>query len=483
MTDQSTARVDAALRALLADPAPAARLPRPPFTARTLRLGVAAADALQLVVLGVATQALFPAAAALGAWAALGLGSIAALLAIAIRRACREAHEQPLGRTGVEAARAALAAAVAIVAVVTSWWIMSPAAVAMPDLVGWLAAWMLAATAAAAVLRHAAACRAASVTRGRRIVLVGAAAQSEALARALAHAPQSGGRVVGRIDEREADTPGRLAAMIARGAADEVVLVMSGPGLSPHLAAICERVADQPVRVRLALEAASLPCRRRSQAQVGRFVLFDLLTDPHGDLGGAAKRAIDLVLGGLAILCLSPVLAAAALAIRLESPGPVLFRQWRFGMGSRPILVFKFRSMRSDACDATGERRTTARDPRVTRVGRILRRTSLDELPQLLNVLRGEMSLVGPRPHPLHMRVGGGFYFEVVERYRVRHAVKPGITGWAQVNGARGEVDTLEKARRRVELDLWYIDNWSVALDLQILLRTALGGFATLKAD
>lgn len=482
MNEQSTARVDAELRALLADPAPAAGSQPLQLTVWPIRVAVAVADALQLVALGVATQAFFPnASTTVGPGTALSLGLIAASLAVAIRRACREGQEQPLDRPGLEAARGAFAVTVALVVVVTSWWVMSRDAVATPEVFGWLTSWMIASAVAAAGLRHAAARRAASVTQGRRIVLVGAPQHTEALGRALAQATD--GRVVGRIDDREPGGLGRLAAMIARCGADEVALTMSGPDMPARVAAVCELFADQTVRVRLALEAASLPYRRRSQAQVGRFVLFDLLTDPYGEFGGAAKRAIDLVLGVLAILCLSPVLAAAALAIRLESPGPILFRQWRFGMGSRPILVFKFRSMRTDACDASGERRTTARDPRVTRVGRFLRRTSFDELPQLLNVLRGEMSLVGPRPHPLHMRVGGGYYFEVVERYRVRHAVKPGITGWAQVNGARGEVDTLEKARRRVELDLWYIENWSLALDLRILLRTALGGFFTLQAD
>jgi exopolysaccharide biosynthesis polyprenyl glycosylphosphotransferase len=272
-------------------------------------------------------------------------------------------------------------------------------------------------------------------------------------------------------------------AMIERRGADVVALAMTGPDAAPRIATVCERIADQPVRVCLALDAASLAHVPRALTCFGRFALIDLVADPHGGLDGAAKRAMDLAIGGAASIALAPVLALAALAIRLESPGPALFRQWRFGLGSRPILVFKFRTMRVDGCDATGERRTLACDPRVTRVGRFLRRTSIDELPQLINVLRGDMSLVGPRPHPLHMRVGGAYYFEAVERYRARHLVKPGITGWAQVNGSRGEVDTLEKARRRMALDLWYLDNWSLALDLRILLRTALGGFASPRAD
>jgi lipopolysaccharide/colanic/teichoic acid biosynthesis glycosyltransferase len=139
--------------------------------------------------------------------------------------------------------------------------------------------------------------------------------------------------------------------------------------------------------------------------------------------------------------------------------------------------------MYADRGDPSGEQRTIARDPRVTRIGRFLRRTSIDEMPQLINVLRGEMSLVGPRPHATHMRVDGLYYHDAVAGYRFRHRVKPGLTGWAQVNGWRGEVDTMEKAHRRLELDLWYIQRCSLALDTWIVLRTAFGGFASPRAD
>jgi polysaccharide biosynthesis protein PslA len=195
------------------------------------------------------------------------------------------------------------------------------------------------------------------------------------------------------------------------------------------------------------------------------------------------ERHIDVVISLILLLLGAPILAAAALMIRCTSPGPILIRQPRFGVGSGPIDVLKFRTMHSVSTDPTGARGTAARDPRVTAVGRLLRRSSIDELPQLWNVLRGEMSLVGPRPHPLHMRVGGAYYFDVDERYRARHCVRPGITGWAQINGSRGIVDTIEKARNRVELDLWYLRNWSLLLDVYILLRTAFGGFASFRAD
>jgi putative colanic acid biosynthesis UDP-glucose lipid carrier transferase len=190
-----------------------------------------------------------------------------------------------------------------------------------------------------------------------------------------------------------------------------------------------------------------------------------------------AKEMLDRSFALVALLALAPLLLLVALAIRLDSPGPVLYRQQRHGLNGRIFNVLKFRSMRIDRCDdgASGSVQQARRhDPRITRVGKWLRRTSLDELPQLLNVLAGEMSLVGPRPHAVaHNR----FYAPLIENYWDRHAVKPGITGWAQVNGLRGETDTLDKMAARVACDLEYIQNWSLRLDLAILLRTLVVGF------
>jgi lipopolysaccharide/colanic/teichoic acid biosynthesis glycosyltransferase len=154
-----------------------------------------------------------------------------------------------------------------------------------------------------------------------------------------------------------------------------------------------------------------------------------------------------------------------------------MIRQPRFGYGNVPFLVLKFRTMYYDPADLSGMRATVRGDKRVTRIGRILRATSLDELPQLLNVLRGDMSLVGPRPHPVDMLVEGRYYDEIVPFYLTRHRVKPGITGLAQINGYRGLVDTREKAVKRLEYDLFYIENWSLRLDLKILLQTLVKGF------
>lgn len=185
------------------------------------------------------------------------------------------------------------------------------------------------------------------------------------------------------------------------------------------------------------------------------------------------KRFTDLVLSGILLAVLAVPMVLVAVAIKLTSPGPVIFKQRRYGVDGREILVWKFRTM---TVFDDGDRfvQATRRDPRVTPIGALLRRTSIDELPQLINVLKGEMSLIGPRPHPIAMNE---HYRSKVKGYMLRHKVRPGITGWAQVNGWRGETDTLEKITKRVEHDLWYIQHWSLRLDARILVMTAFNGF------
>jgi putative colanic acid biosynthesis UDP-glucose lipid carrier transferase len=190
---------------------------------------------------------------------------------------------------------------------------------------------------------------------------------------------------------------------------------------------------------------------------------------PFAGLDGVIKRASDLVFSTVLLLLLWPMLLAIALGVKLSSPGPMLFRQRRYGMYGEAINVYKFRSM--SVCEDKGAIVQAQRnDPRVTRFGSFLRRTSLDELPQLFNVFGGSMSLVGPRPHAV---AHNEEYRRVIEGYMLRHKVRPGITGWAQVNGFRGETDTVDKMQRRVEYDLDYLRNWSLGLDLTILVRTA----------
>jgi exopolysaccharide biosynthesis polyprenyl glycosylphosphotransferase len=193
---------------------------------------------------------------------------------------------------------------------------------------------------------------------------------------------------------------------------------------------------------------------------------------PLDEVAALVKRIEDLVIGGICLLITFPLILVIALAIKLDSRGPVLFRQKRLGANDVPFDLLKFRSMYVDQTDPFGHQLTRAGDPRITRVGRFLRMASLDELPQLINVVKGEMSLVGPRPHALAASAAGVAYARAISDYPIRHRVKPGITGWAQVNGWRGETTTIDQIRRRVEHDLYYIENWSLSLDLLILGRT-----------
>ena len=202
-----------------------------------------------------------------------------------------------------------------------------------------------------------------------------------------------------------------------------------------------------------------------------------------GDISGPAKfadvaviikKCEDLILASILLVIFAPAMALIALIIKFDNPGPVFFAQDRFGFNNKAIRVLKFRTMYLDKCDPTGAKRTVRNDPRVTRFGRFLRTFSLDELPQLINVFKGEMSLVGPRAHAIAMKAGDRLYHEAIDIYASHHRVKPGIIGLAQVNGYRGEIDTLEKGRQCVAYDHEYIEHWSLWLDFKILTK-ALG--------
>jgi exopolysaccharide biosynthesis polyprenyl glycosylphosphotransferase len=187
------------------------------------------------------------------------------------------------------------------------------------------------------------------------------------------------------------------------------------------------------------------------------------------------KWLFDKIVGSLALIAAPPVMAAVALAIKLDSRGPVLFKQKRYGFNNEAIEVYKFRSMYTDKTDYAAAKSVTKDDPRVTPVGRFIRKTSLDELPQLFNVVfKGNLSLVGPRPHAVNQKFEDRQFDEAVDGYFARHRVKPGVTGWAQINGWRGEITSPEKIQHRVEHDLYYIENWSVLFDLYILAKTPL---------
>jgi putative colanic acid biosynthesis UDP-glucose lipid carrier transferase len=191
---------------------------------------------------------------------------------------------------------------------------------------------------------------------------------------------------------------------------------------------------------------------------------------PFYGINGVLKRASDIILASAILILITPLMLAIAIAIKHQSPGPVLFKQRRYGLDGREIMVYKFRSM-SVAEDGDQIRQATRNDSRVTPFGAFLRRTSLDELPQFINVLEGKMSIVGPRPHAV---AHNEQYRKLINGYMIRHKVRPGITGWAQVNGLRGETDTLEKMEKRVEYDLAYLRNWSLLWDFEIILKTLL---------
>jgi exopolysaccharide biosynthesis polyprenyl glycosylphosphotransferase len=228
-----------------------------------------------------------------------------------------------------------------------------------------------------------------------------------------------------------------------------------------------------PVDIRLSAHSNKLRFRPRSYSYLGNVPVLDVFDRPIADWDVVMKWLFDKIVGGLLLLGAAPLMMLVAFAVKLDSRGPFFFKQKRYGFNNELIEVYKFRSMYTEQTDVTASKLVTKDDPRVTRVGRFIRKTSLDELPQLLNVvIKGNLSLVGPRPHAVHAKAADRLYDDAVDGYFARHRVKPGITGWAQINGWRGETDTEEKIQRRVEHDLYYIENWSVLFDLYILART-----------
>lgn len=234
---------------------------------------------------------------------------------------------------------------------------------------------------------------------------------------------------------------------------------------------IIEKIKELPVSVYISADFIGFDLNYKPPAgPASALPMFEVVSRPIAGWGSAVKAIEDYILASIALLILSPVFAIIAIAVKLDSPGPVFFMQKRLGFNNQPFEIFKFRSMYHREVPEAVVRQARKGDPRVTRVGRILRTTSLDELPQLLNVLNGTMSLVGPRPHALSHNEE---YGKLIRGYFARHRVKPGITGWAQVKGLRGETEDLELMKARIEADVYYAENWSLALDLRILVTTA----------
>jgi Undecaprenyl-phosphate glucose phosphotransferase len=263
-----------------------------------------------------------------------------------------------------------------------------------------------------------------------------------------------------------------LVELYKSAAFDKVVIALPHSA-EARLLDLLRSLRVLPVDIVLAPDLMGFNAADQETAEMAGLKLHSLAHRPIREPQRLIKTAIDFAAASAALVFLSPLLLLIALIIRFDSDGPILFRQRRQGLGDRLFDVFKFRTMYCDLADPKGANQTKRGDPRVTRIGAFLRKTSLDELPQLLNVLRGEMSLVGPRPHTPHMLIGDKKHYEIVSEYSFRHRVKPGITGLAQVNGYRGAVDTPDQLKARVDLDLYYIDHWSLWLDIKILWRTA----------
>jgi Undecaprenyl-phosphate glucose phosphotransferase len=265
-----------------------------------------------------------------------------------------------------------------------------------------------------------------------------------------------------------------LVALCRSGAVDEIIVALPADRIS-HLSGPLKKMRETVANVSIFLpEFLELDLRLVRSRVLRGLPVISISERPLIGWKGVAKRAEDCVIAGAALIVIAPVMAVIALLIAIDSPGPVLFRQVRHGFHNSSITVLKFRTMYHDPAPDPAVPQAQANDPRVTRLGRFLRRTSLDELPQLINVLRGDMSLVGPRPHAIPHDEK---YASLIDNYLARHRVRPGITGLAQVNGYRGETDTVEKMRKRIEHDLKYIEEWSLLLDLSVLFRTLLVGF------
>ncbi|MBA2127635.1 undecaprenyl-phosphate glucose phosphotransferase [Hyphomicrobium methylovorum] len=360
----------------------------------------------------------------------------------------------------------------------------------------WLLTWFASGALALIAIRVAAGCFVKAAARSGRLcqraAIYGTGPVAQALIDDLEADPNSIVRIAGVFDDRgDARAPSEISGYPNLGGVDDLIrmsraktldlVIVSLPlAAEARLSNLATRLSVLPAAIKMPARAAGIRFSPHTYSHVGSVAMIDLFDKPISDWNSVSKWLFDKIVGTVALALFAPLMLIIALAVKLESRGPVLFRQKRYGFNNELIEVLKFRSMYTDRCDATASKLVTKNDPRVTRVGRFIRKTSLDELPQLINVLCGSLSLVGPRPHAVKAKAGDQLYDEVVDGYFARHKVKPGITGWAQINGWRGETDTEEKIEKRVEHDLYYIENWSVFLDLSILLKTPI---ALLKTE
>ncbi|MEO6013361.1 MAG: undecaprenyl-phosphate glucose phosphotransferase [Devosia sp.] len=324
----------------------------------------------------------------------------------------------------------------------------------------------------------------------RRTVIVGGGHDAEVLVESISKSAGADVRLLGLFDDRNDERSpesvaslaklGRVADLLefARQTRVDLVIVSMPLSAEKRVLEMLTQLWVLPVDIRLSAHMSKLRFTSKAYSYVGDVPVFDMADRPISDWNLVFKWLFDKTVALLALIAFSPIMIATAIAIRLDSKGPVFFKQKRHGFNNELIEVYKFRSMRTDMLDATASKLVTKNDPRVTRVGRFIRKTSIDELPQFFNVLLGELSVVGPRPHALQAKADNILYYEAVEGYFARHKVKPGITGWAQIHGWRGETDTVDKIMQRVQHDLYYIEKWSILLDLYIVVMTPFSLFS-----
>jgi putative colanic acid biosysnthesis UDP-glucose lipid carrier transferase len=311
-------------------------------------------------------------------------------------------------------------------------------------------------------------------------VIAGANELGRRLAARLRADPLLGIRFAGYFDDR---APGRLQNVIprenlgplsaladhARSSTIDVIYIALPMASQPRILKLLEDLRDTTTSIYFVPDIFVSDLIQARVDSIGGLPVVAVCESPFYGFNAVVKRVSDFCLAALILAAISPLMLAIALGVKLSSPGPVLFKQRRYGLDGKRIVVYKFRSM-TVAEDGDVVRQATRNDQRVTRFGALLRRSSLDELPQFINVLQGRMSIVGPRPHAV---AHNEMYRKLIRGYMIRHKVKPGITGLAQVNGLRGETDTVDKMKARIDYDLAYLRNWSLALDLRIILKTA----------
>ncbi len=313
----------------------------------------------------------------------------------------------------------------------------------------------------------------------RRVIVVGASALGVKVARAMDGRVDHTSEFVGYFDDRTDSRihpdalPQRLgclndiASYVYSHGVHEVYITLP-LGSQPRILALLESLQGTTASLYFVPDVFGISIIQGRLQDVNGVPVVGICETPFTGTNELVKRISDIVLSSIILLLISPILAILAIGVKLSSPGPVIFKQKRNGLDGEEIVVYKFRSMRA-MDNGTVVKQATKDDPRITKFGAFIRRTSLDELPQFINVLQGRMSIVGPRPHAV---AHNEQYRKLIKAYMVRHKVKPGITGWAQINGYRGETETIEKMQARVEYDLEYLRNWSLGLDLQIIIRT-----------